>query len=228
MAITTVVASYGGGIPARTDDQITFNINVNDILSYMGGPLAAEINAVALEMNELAVTVNGYEESAATSAFTANVSANIATSAANLLIYNPLTAYIRGQFVLATNNVVYLCASDTLAGDDPVTNINGSWEQYSLLKLIPVIKTSDFTFILNEPTYVDTALLSIYGSAPTTPTLGAVILFSDYNSTWGDNAFFVKYTDELLMGKAEDMEIANANQSAGLRFVNSTVGWRLF
>lgn len=235
MSITTQVPTFSGTLPSRTGQSpVEFDDNVGDKLDYdvIVAPainsVAGEMNALSSDMNDVSTTTNGYKDDAEESAINSAASATASASSANMVIYNPINTYSRGNFVLGSNNIVYLCGSDVLAGDDPTTNVNGNWEQYSVLKKFPVIKTADFIFTINTPTYIDTELSEIYGSTPLNPTSGDVILFSDYNSTWGDNSFWVKYTDELLMGLSEDLEIDKYNLSGGMMFINSTVGWRLF
>lgn len=88
--------------------------------------------------------------------------------------------------------------------------------------------TTDFTFIKIAPHTVSTVGGPVSGSMPLAPQDGDVVNVVDYDSSWGDNSFYFKYTDELIMGLAEDMEVSNANASVSLIFVNSTVGWRLY
>jgi len=227
MTITTTVTAYGGNIPARTDDQTTFNTNVNDILSYMGGDLSTEINSVATEMNALSVTVNGYKVDAATSESNAADSAALALANAGATVYDNATTYNYPDAVIGSNGGSYRCLGTSIIGDDPATSTTGNWLQLTESIVTPTIKTADFTATPNVLYMVDTTSGPISITLPSSPNSGENTYFADYAETWKTNSVTLLRNGEPIMGLSEDLIIDVDNMSIQLMYIDATQGWRL-
>lgn len=81
--ITSTVTTYTGDVPVRTQEQATFNTNVNNILTYIANILADAINDVCTEINSTTTGINTSESNAASSASAASSSASSASTSAS-------------------------------------------------------------------------------------------------------------------------------------------------
>jgi len=185
-----------------------------------GNAVDAYNNAVAGAAS--ATSASGYSTASAASASSAAAAGTAAlwvsgnTYTLGLCVWSPANKYVYRKI---TSNV------STNLTVDPSSNAT-DWALAAPPAPMLVIQSATTGTASAGGHYAQTNVAASYTQTPTSPAVGDVFWVTPCNGLYTN---YVKYNaTDKIQSLAEDMYLSNPNVSYGLRYINSTVGWRLF
>jgi hypothetical protein len=216
--------------PQPTDDTATFNAKAFALLAALQ-TFVTEANAVetAVDADAAATSTDrGLAQTARTGSEAARdasqASAQAAAASAGASIWVTGTTYALGD--VRWSPVTRLTYRRTVAGagttDPSADSTNWALAAVGQPQLIVSTSTSN-ALSVNSHTVLTNAALST-ATLPPSPVAGDTVWVTVGNGRT-DNV--IAGNGQNIMSLAEDMKVDNPNVTVQLRFINSTLGWRL-
>jgi hypothetical protein len=145
-----------------------------------------------------------------------------------------LTLQANGVSVLTvdTSNAVTVTGAISATG-----NIQGSYVLGNGSQLTGVtgglawnssVQTANFTATAGSGYFVNTTSSVIYGTLPSSPSLGQTVQFVDYAQTFGTNNLVINPNGNKINGSTANVTLATTGEAAGLVYSDSTRGWMAY
>jgi hypothetical protein len=216
--------------PQPTDDTATFNAKAFALLAALQ-TFVTEANAVetAVDADAAATSTDrGLAQTARTGAEAAQgaaqASAQAAAASAGASIWVTGTTYALGD--VRWSPVTRLTYRRTVAGagttDPSADPTNWALAAVGQPQLIVSTSTSNALSVNSHPVLTNAALST--ATLPASPVAGDTVWVTVGNGRT-DNV--IAGNGQNIMSLAEDMTVDNPNVTVQLRFINSTLGWRL-
>lgn len=216
--------------PQPTDDTSTFNAKAFALLASLAG-FVTETNAVAGETNTAASTATTGAATATTKAADANTAllacisnALAAAASAGASAWVSGTTYAIGDVRWSpADNRVYRRKTAGAGTTDPSAD-STNWGLVATGAPQLIVSTSTANAVGANSHIVLTNAAASTATLPASPTAGDLVWITPGNGRF-DNV--IASNGQNLMGLAEDMTLDNPSATVCLRFINSTLGWRL-
>ena len=88
------------------------------------------------------------------------------------------------------------------------------------------VKTGDFTATSTEGYFINTAGGAVTVTLPGSPSAGAIVGISDYNSSSKTNDITIARNGSNINGAALNLKLTKANSAVQLVYVDATTGWQ--
>lgn len=223
--------------PQPTDDTATFNSKAFALLAALPA-FVTEANAVEAAVDadaSAAGTANtnaqgaktaaeAARDAAAASAVAANASVAAAAAGYGAPAWVSGTTYTLGAVVYSTvTRLVYRRIVAGAGTTDPSADATNWALAVAIGPQIQVSTTTSNAMAVGQWLVLTNAAAST-ATLPASPTAGDTCWVTPGNGRL-DNV--IARNGQNIMGLAEDMTLDNANATVQLRFINSTLGWRL-
>ena len=134
--------------------------------------------------------------------------------------------------VAGQDNIAADSTSDTLtvaAGDNVTLTTNASTDTLTIAAAGGVTwqstaKTSNFTAASGEGYFIDTSSSAVTVTFPSAPSVGDLLAFTDFSSTFASNNVTLSSSKKIL-GADDDFLLDSNNQAIELVFSGDTKGW---
>lgn len=195
--------------PPSRADSVNFSTRADALLAA----LVTFVN----EMNAEALAV-------AANATLASSSATNAAASANAAIWVSGTTYAIGDVRWSpTTRYTYRRITAGAGTTDPSADAT-NWSLAGTMLLALVVSTSTSNAVTANQHVVLTNAAASTATLPATPTAGDTVRVTVGNART-DNV--IARNGSNIMGLAEDLTLDNANAGVTLRYINSSLGWRL-